>query len=149
VLLGLGTNKQPSEPEHTNTHSGNLHGLLPALHWSDRWPAPVRPVTPVRPVDSAGQTSGYNSRTTSVPESLSDFSRPWNKTTPKHTTCTEGKPYTKPNKTTPNRPRTDQQHQDLKTHQSSSSLEANPTRDSHRSDRARDPPDRCSLGSSE
>jgi hypothetical protein len=45
--------------------------------------APVRPVTPVRPVDSAGQAGGYNSRTTSVPESLSDFSRPWNKTTPK------------------------------------------------------------------
>jgi hypothetical protein len=76
VLLDLGTNKQPSEPKHTNTYSGNLHGLLPVLHWSDRWPASVRPVTPVRPVDSAGQTGGYNSRTTSVPESLSDFSRP-------------------------------------------------------------------------
>jgi hypothetical protein len=47
VLLDLGTNKQPSEPKHTNTHNGNLHGLLPALHRSDRWPAPVRPVTPV------------------------------------------------------------------------------------------------------
>jgi hypothetical protein len=44
---------------------------------------PVRPVTPVRPMDSAGQANGYNSRTTSVPESLSDFSRPWNKNTPK------------------------------------------------------------------
>jgi hypothetical protein len=43
-----------------------------------RWPAPVRPV------DSAGQAGGYSSRTTSVPESLSDFSRPWNKNTPKH-----------------------------------------------------------------
>jgi hypothetical protein len=84
VLLDLGTNKQPSEPKHTNTHSGNLHGLLPVLHRSDRWPAPVRPVTPVRPVDSADQADGYNSRTTSVPESLSDFSRPWNKNTPKH-----------------------------------------------------------------
>jgi hypothetical protein len=42
VLLDLGTNKQPSEPKHTNTHSGNLHGLLPVLHRSDRWPAPVR-----------------------------------------------------------------------------------------------------------
>jgi hypothetical protein len=47
VLLDLGTNKQPPEPKHTNTHSGNLHGLLPVLHRSDRWPAPVRPVTPV------------------------------------------------------------------------------------------------------
>jgi hypothetical protein len=83
VLLDLGTNKQPSEPKHTNTHSGNLHGLLPVLHRLDRWPAPVRPVTPVRPVDSAGQAGGYSSRTTSVPESLSDFSRPWNKNPPK------------------------------------------------------------------
>jgi hypothetical protein len=77
VLLDLGTNKQPSEPKLTNTHSGNLHGLLPVLHPSDRWPAPVRPV------DSASQAGGYSSRTTSVPESLSDFSRPSNKNTPK------------------------------------------------------------------
>jgi hypothetical protein len=83
VPLDLGTNKQPSEPKHTNTHSGNLHGLLPVLHRSHRWLAPVRPVTPVRPVDSAGQAGGYSCRTTHVPESLSVFSRPWNKTTPK------------------------------------------------------------------
>jgi hypothetical protein len=83
VPLDLGTNTQPSEPKHTNTYSGNLHGLLPVPHQSDRWPAPVRPVTPVRPVDSAGQAGGYSSRTTSVPESLSDLSRPWNKTIPK------------------------------------------------------------------
>jgi hypothetical protein len=83
VPLDLGTNKQPSEQKHTNTHSGNLHGLLPVLHRSDRWPAPVRPVTSVRPVDRAGQAGGYSSRTTSIPESLSDFSRPWNKETPK------------------------------------------------------------------
>jgi hypothetical protein len=83
VLLDLGTNKQPSETKHTNTHSGHLHGLLPVLHRSDRRPAPVRPVTPVRPVDRAGQASGYNNCTTSVPESFSDFSRPWNKNSPK------------------------------------------------------------------
>jgi hypothetical protein len=83
VLLDLGTNKQPSVPKHTNTHYGNLHGLLPVLHRSDRWPAPVRLVTQVRPVDRAGLAGGYSSRTTSVPESLSDFSRPWNKNTPK------------------------------------------------------------------
>jgi hypothetical protein len=76
VLLDLGTNKQPSEPKHTNTHSGNLHGLLPVLHRSYRWPAPARLVTPIRPVDSACQAGGYSNRTTSVPESLSDFSRP-------------------------------------------------------------------------
>jgi hypothetical protein len=40
-------------------------------------------VTPIRPVNSSGQAGGYSSRTTSVPESLSDFSRPWNKNTPK------------------------------------------------------------------
>jgi hypothetical protein len=70
-------------PKHTNTLSGNLHGLLPVVHRSDRWPAPVRLVTPVRPVDSVGQAGGYSSHIPSVPESLSDFSRPWNKNTPK------------------------------------------------------------------
>jgi hypothetical protein len=84
VLLDLETIKQPSEPKYTNTHSGNLHGLLLVLHQPERWPAPVRPVTPVRPVDSACLAGGYNSRTTSVPGSLNDFSRPWNKNTPKH-----------------------------------------------------------------
>jgi hypothetical protein len=34
-------------------------------------------------VDNAGQAGGYSSRTTSIPESLNDFSRPWNKNTPK------------------------------------------------------------------
>jgi hypothetical protein len=33
-------------------------------------------------VDRAGQAGGYSSRT-SVPDSLSDSSRPWNKSTPK------------------------------------------------------------------
>jgi hypothetical protein len=92
VLLDLGTNKQPSEPKHTNTHSGNLHGLLLVLHRSDRWHALVRSVTPVRPVHSAGQVGGYSSRTTSVPKSLSDFSRPWNKTTPKTQPAQKEKP---------------------------------------------------------
>jgi hypothetical protein len=93
----------------------------------------------VRPVDNAGQAGGYISRITSVPESLSDFSRPWNKNTPKTQPARKEKPYTKPNKTTRKRPRTDQQHQDPKTHESSSSPEANPTSDSHRSDRSRAP----------
>jgi hypothetical protein len=77
VLLDLGTKKQPSEPKHTKTHNENLHGLLPVLYRSDRWP------TPVRPVDNTGQAGGYSCRTTSVPESLSDFFRPWNKNNPK------------------------------------------------------------------
>jgi hypothetical protein len=36
VPLDLGINTQPSELQHTNTHIGNLHGLLPVLHRSDR-----------------------------------------------------------------------------------------------------------------
>jgi hypothetical protein len=83
LLLDLGTNKQNSEPKNTNTHNGNLYDLLPVLHRLDRWPAQVRPMTPVRPVDRAGQAGGYSNRTSSVSESLSDFSRPWNKNTPK------------------------------------------------------------------
>jgi hypothetical protein len=106
VLLDLGTNKQPSGPKHTNTHNGNLQGLLPVLHWSDRWPAPVRPVTPVRPVDSTGLAGGYSSRTTSIPESLSDFSRPWNKKNTKTQPARKEKP-------TPNLSRQHQTDQEL------------------------------------
>jgi hypothetical protein len=73
-------------------HNGNLHGLLPVLHRSDRWPAPVRPVTPFRSVDRAGQAGGCSNRTTSVLESLSDFSRPWNKNTPKTQPAWKEKP---------------------------------------------------------
>jgi hypothetical protein len=42
VLLVLGTSTQPSEPKLINTHSRNLHALLPVLHRSNRWTAPVR-----------------------------------------------------------------------------------------------------------
>jgi hypothetical protein len=124
-LLDLGTNKQPSGPKHTDTHNGNLHGLLPVLHRSDRWPVPVRPVA-----TTAAQQVFQRASVTSL--------GPGTKT-PQNTTCTEGKPYTKPSKTTPNRPRTDQQHQDPKTHESSSSPEANPTSVLNRSDRSRAP----------
>jgi hypothetical protein len=130
VLLDLETNKQPSKSKHTNTHIRNLHGLLAVLHRSDRWPAPVRPVTPVRPVDSAGQAGGYSSRTTSIQRASVTSLGPGTKTPPKHN-LHEWKTYTKPNKTTPNRPRTEQQHQDPKTHESSSSPEANPRSGSH------------------
>jgi hypothetical protein len=34
-------------------------------------------------VGRAGQAGGCSNRTTKVPESLIDFSRPWNKNTPK------------------------------------------------------------------
>jgi hypothetical protein len=43
-------------------------------------------------VDSAGQAGGYSSRTTRVPESLSDFSMPWNKNTPKTQPTTKENP---------------------------------------------------------
>ena len=128
VLLVLGTNTQPSEPKLTKPHSRNLHGLLPVLHRSDRWPAPVRPVTPVRPVDSAGQVGGYSSRTANVPGSLSDSSRPWNKNHLRNTTWKEEEPLTKPSKTTPNTPGTDQQDHGTKPHGQGYSLRQIPPR---------------------
>jgi hypothetical protein len=45
--------------------------------------APVRPMACASQTGDTIQTGGYNIRTTNVPESLSDFSRPWNKNTPK------------------------------------------------------------------
>jgi hypothetical protein len=63
-----------------------------------------------------------------------------------NTTYTEGNIYTKPSKTTPNRPRTDQQHHDQKTHESSNSPEANPTSSIHRSDRSHTPVRPVKLG---
>jgi hypothetical protein len=148
VLLDLGTNQQPSEPRHTNAHIGNLHGLLPVLHWSDRWPVLVRPVTPVRPVDSAGQAGGYSSRTTSVPESLSEFSRPWNKNTPK----TQPARKENPTQILAKQPQTDQELTSSTTTQRHTSPAVHPrqipqvvrtsqTSQEHRSDR-------CNLGSS-
>jgi hypothetical protein len=95
VLLILGTNKQPSEPELTNMHNGNLHGLLPVLHRSDRWPALVRLVgRPVRPVaTAAAQQMFQRASVTSLGPGIK---------TPQNTTCTEEEPYTKPSKATPN-----------------------------------------------
>jgi hypothetical protein len=49
-------------------------------------------MTPVRPLDRAGQAGGYSSRTTSVLENLNDFSRPWNKNTPKTQPARKEKP---------------------------------------------------------
>jgi hypothetical protein len=138
VLLILGTNKQPSEQKLTNTHSGTLHDLLPVLHQSDRWPAPVEPVTSVRPVDRAGEAGGYSRRTTNVRESLSDFSRPWNKNTLKTQPARKKSP-TQSQPTPPKLPRTDQHQHNPKTHGFSNSLEANPTKGPHRSDRSRAP----------
>jgi hypothetical protein len=152
--------------EHSFQHTSPIHypsWPSPRIHWSATGPknqqTTIRAKThqhaqqklarlaacaaPVRPMacagQRAGQVGGYSSRTTNVTESLSDFSRPWNKNTPKNTTCTEGKLYTKPSKTTPNRPKTDQQCHDPKTHESSNSPEANPTSGIHRSDRSHTP----------
>jgi hypothetical protein len=63
---------------------------------------------------------------------------PGTRTLPKHNLLIR-KPYTKPSKTTPNIPRKTQQHHDPKTHESSSSPEANPTSGIHRSDRSHTP----------
>jgi hypothetical protein len=66
VLLDLGTNKQPSEATHTNTHSGNLHGLLPCctgqtdgLHRSDQWHRSDRWTALVRPVATAAAQQAF------------------------------------------------------------------------------------------
>jgi hypothetical protein len=76
--------------QHTTFRAKTHHHAQRKLARLAACAAPVRPMActgqtgdTVRPVDSAGQAGGYSSRTTSVPESLSDFSRPWNKTTPK------------------------------------------------------------------
>jgi hypothetical protein len=110
--------KQPSKPKHNNTHSGNLHGLLPMLHRSDRWPTSVTPVTaldrwtePVRPVAAAAAQQLFQRASVT-------YLGPGTRT---------------PSKTQP-APRTDQQHNDPKTHESSSSPEANPTSGIHRLD---------------
>jgi hypothetical protein len=78
MLLDLGTNKQPSKPKDTNTHSGNLHGLLPVLRRSDRWPALVRPV------DSVGQAGGYSSHIEMFQRGSVTSLGPGTKTPPKH-----------------------------------------------------------------
>jgi hypothetical protein len=132
VLLILGTNEQPSEPQHTHTHSRNLHDLLLVLHQSDRWPAPVRPV------DRVGQAGGYSSHTTNVLESLSDFSRPWNKNTPKTQPARKKNP-------TQSQPKHHQNYQELTSNHTtqkngfSNSPKENHTKGSHRSDRSRAP----------
>jgi hypothetical protein len=148
VLLNLGTNTQPSEPKHNNTHSGNLHGLLPVLHRSNRCPTPVRPVTTVRPVNSTGQAGGNNSHTTNVPESLSDFSRPWNKNTLKTQHARKKNPtqnlakQTQPNQELTSNTKT-QRHTSQAVHPRQIPQVActGQTSPEHR-------PDRCNLGSS-
>jgi hypothetical protein len=106
--------------------------------------------TPVRPMDCAGQT-GDTGQTSGQSRSgrwlqqlhnkhsrsLSGFSRPWNKNTPKTQPARKKNPSQSPAKTTPNRPRTDQQQHNPKTQEPSSSPETNPTRGSHQSDRSR------------
>jgi hypothetical protein len=110
---------------------------------------PVRPMTPVRPVDTAGQAGGYSSRTTSVPESLSDLSRPWNKNTPK----TRPARKENPTQSLANELQTDQELTGNATAQRHMSLAVHPrqipevvhtgqTGQEHRSDW-------CNLGSSE
>jgi hypothetical protein len=66
-------------------------------------------MTPVRPVDFAGQGGGEQQMHSEVRGSLSDSSRPWNKNHHQNTTCKERKPLTKSSKPTPNKPRTDEE----------------------------------------
>jgi hypothetical protein len=67
----------------THQHAQRKLARLAACATPVRPMACTRPVTQVRPVDRTRQACGYNSCTTNVPESLSDFSSPWNKNTPK------------------------------------------------------------------
>jgi hypothetical protein len=100
----------PKEPtnnllrQNTPTHTAETctacclccTGQNNGLRRSDWLTAPVRPV--------ATTTAQQAFQKASVPSLV-----PRTKT-PQNTTCMEEKPYTKPKKTTPNRPRTDQQH---------------------------------------
>jgi hypothetical protein len=55
-------------------------------------------------VDRDGQAGGYNNRITNVPESLNDFSRPWNKNTLKTQPVRKKNPsQTKQNTTKPDK----------------------------------------------
>jgi hypothetical protein len=64
---------------------------------------------------------------------------PGTKTNSKTQTAQEEKPFTKPRQTTQNLTKTDQQQLSPETHKPGSSLEANPTKALHRSDRSRAP----------
>jgi hypothetical protein len=90
-------------------------------HQSDRWLMPVRPMAPVRPLNTTGQAGGKQQMQSKVLRSLSDSSRPWNKNRHRRTTCQEGKPLTKPNKSTPDEPRTRQLENRTTPHEHSSS----------------------------
>jgi hypothetical protein len=103
---------------------------------------------PVRPVDRAGQAGGCSSRTTNVPESLSDFSRTWNQNTPKNTTCKKEEPFTNQAKHLQNSQdltstNTTQRHTDSATHprQIPQRVHTSQTGQEHRSDW-------CNLGRS-
>jgi hypothetical protein len=102
-----------------------LHGLLRVLHRSDRWIELVRPVA----TTAAQQMFQRASMTSLDPRTK----------TPQNTTSKEEEPFTKPSKTPPNQTRTDQKQHNPKTHGTSNSPEANPTKGSHRSDRSLTP----------
>jgi hypothetical protein len=84
-------NQQTTLQAKTHQHTKRKLARL-AAYATHRWPVSVRPEAPVRPVDRAGQAGVCSSRTTNVPESLSDFSRPWNKNTPKTQPARKGNP---------------------------------------------------------
>jgi hypothetical protein len=79
-------------------------------------------------VDRAGQAGGYSSRTTNVPESLNDFSRPWNKNTPKTQPARKKNHSQNQAKHLQNQTRIDQHQNDPKTHESSKSPRQIPQR---------------------
>jgi hypothetical protein len=87
-------------------------------------------------MDRDSQVGGYRSGTTNVPESLNDFSRPWNKDTSKTQHARKENPTQRQTKTPPNLSRTDQQQHNPETHRTRNSPKANPTKGLHQSDRS-------------
>jgi hypothetical protein len=102
--------------------------------------------TPVRPMACAGQTGGqsrsaggYSNRTTNVTESVSDFSRPWNKNTLKTQQARKKNPTQSQPKHLQNSLELTSTNSTPKTHGFNNSPEANPTKGLHQSDRSRSP----------
>jgi hypothetical protein len=142
------TNQRTTFRAKTHQHAQRKLARLAACDaQSNRWPAPVRPVTPVRPVDRAGQAGACSSRTTNVPESLSDFSRTWNKNTLKTQPARKKNLHSQPkhlqNRQELTSTNTTQRHTDSATHprQIPQRAHTGQTGQEHWSDR-------CNMGSS-
>jgi hypothetical protein len=83
------TGPRNQQLNHTpQTHNQKQSSLLSVSHRSDRWLLSVRPMAPVRLVDSVGQASGKQKMHNNVPVA----NRRCTKTTTKNTIGKEGNP---------------------------------------------------------